>query len=377
MPVKTKKRRLHIRPRPFRLAGYILWLLIMLIMYVMFRSFLLLFFTVFLCVIPWIFVLGGYILAKRIRVAVEAGYVSYLRQGDEVSPTVRVYNPLWIGSLDVSINIRLYNELFDRPEDAGKLKVSLPVVGRDIKRAEGVSELMLPLTIKRIGGYRIDICDYSVQDYLGIVRFCYDAGDMPSHTAVFQALPTTEKYEAPDPETISAGMTEVEESNRKGSDFSEVSDIREYMPGDRIRDIHWKLSARQDELMVKLRTQLAGMELVAVIVPDEDDRITEEIYTYSYRELRSWSEGETDIELRVYSRATYGFETFLLDRPGSVDEAFADLVRTNYHEHIAEDGSAEALESIITNLYPYLNGYIRFGIMSDNSVGYEVQGSVD
>ena len=39
--------------------------------------------------------------------------------------------------------------------------------------------------------------------------------------------------------------------HRKGQDYSELFQIREYVPGDNIRHIHWKLSGRNDELMVK------------------------------------------------------------------------------------------------------------------------------
>ena len=38
---------------------------------------------------------------------------------------------------------------------------------------------------------------------------------------------------------------------RKGQDYSEVFQIREYVPGDNVKHIHWKLSGRTDDLMVK------------------------------------------------------------------------------------------------------------------------------
>ena len=38
---------------------------------------------------------------------------------------------------------------------------------------------------------------------------------------------------------------------RKGQDYSEIFQIREYVPGDNVRHIHWKLSGRSDDLMVK------------------------------------------------------------------------------------------------------------------------------
>lgn len=39
--------------------------------------------------------------------------------------------------------------------------------------------------------------------------------------------------------------------NRKGSDASEVLDIREYAAGDDLKTVHWKLSSKSDELLVK------------------------------------------------------------------------------------------------------------------------------
>lgn len=38
---------------------------------------------------------------------------------------------------------------------------------------------------------------------------------------------------------------------RKGKDVGEVHDLREYQPGDSMRAVHWKLSAKLDELIVK------------------------------------------------------------------------------------------------------------------------------
>ena len=38
---------------------------------------------------------------------------------------------------------------------------------------------------------------------------------------------------------------------KKGNDRSEVFDLREYQPGDDVRSIHWKLSGKMDELLVK------------------------------------------------------------------------------------------------------------------------------
>lgn len=47
------------------------------------------------------------------------------------------------------------------------------------------------------------------------------------------------------------GETDVYDDNRPGKDNSQIYQIREYQHGDRLQNVHWKITARQDELMVK------------------------------------------------------------------------------------------------------------------------------
>lgn len=50
---------------------------------------------------------------------------------------------------------------------------------------------------------------------------------------------------------IGEGENELYSPNRPGDDPTEIFAIREYEGGDKIRNIHWKLSSKMDELMVK------------------------------------------------------------------------------------------------------------------------------
>ena len=51
--------------------------------------------------------------------------------------------------------------------------------------------------------------------------------------------------------TVGATRNDGVMQNRKGSDASEMFDIRDYVPGDDIRTIHWKLSGKTDEMIVR------------------------------------------------------------------------------------------------------------------------------
>ena len=52
-------------------------------------------------------------------------------------------------------------------------------------------------------------------------------------------------------EAVGAAEADGLMQNRRGSDPSEIFDIRDYVPGDDIRTIHWKLSCKTDGLIVR------------------------------------------------------------------------------------------------------------------------------
>lgn len=65
-----------------------------------------------------------------------------------------------------------------------------------------------------------------------------------------------------------SGMPEQEGilQNRKGTDRSEVFDTREYIPGDDIRSVHWKLSEKVGKLLVRESSDPSHYDLL--LLPD-------------------------------------------------------------------------------------------------------------
>lgn len=163
------------------------------------------------------------------------------------------------------------------------------------------------------------------------------------------------------------GMNEVEESKLKGSDFSDVSQVREYIPGDAMKNIHWKLSAKRDNLMVKERLQMSSRKLLIVLRLEkrsgaETDRVVETLYSFGNFMIRNrvplticwWSEKFNEIReedaqseeewLQVmlhifYTRAGSGFieENFRSLHPGQGYVLAAD-------GSIATEGGIDGLE---------------------------------
>lgn len=63
----------------------------------------------------------------------------------------------------------------------------------------------------------------------------------------------------------------VHERNAKGSDPSEIFEIREYRMGDRPQQIHWKLSAKEQELMSKEFSDSIGESFEVFLCNDYSD----------------------------------------------------------------------------------------------------------
>ena len=72
--------------------------------------------------------------------------------------------------------------------------------------------------------------------------------------------------EHPEPCSYIEGFPGENESRKRGVEFNPDYEIREYSAGDELKNIHWKLSAKQGEMMVRERLS-AGREKINVLLP--------------------------------------------------------------------------------------------------------------
>lgn len=98
------------------------------------------------------------------------------------------------------------------------------------------------------GCVRVTVVHVKCYDLLGI--FCWTRpGSAQQEILVYPAELQLNTQLMRRPETILSG--ELYDQNRKGQDVSEVSGLREYEKGDSLGSIHWKLSSKLDELIVR------------------------------------------------------------------------------------------------------------------------------
>lgn len=186
------------------------------------------------------------ILRKRVSVAVDCK--NPLAEKDAIDKPARA-----VITLSVENRSRLFpvtkgiaRVRYENPfsGDKGKLKIRFSVdTGKKRDRR-------IPVIMDNCGNVAITVEKVRIYDYLNI--FAWTIGKNFETQDVLVLPPTKEMYLGKD-----KWYNETSEDSdrfsvyKKGDDPSEIFDIRDYADGDKIQRIHWKLSSKTGNLMVK------------------------------------------------------------------------------------------------------------------------------
>ena len=108
-----------------------------------------------------------------------------------------------------------------------------------------VQSMRLPIHAAHVGVFSVGLHSCTVEDLLGLFSRTVA---LPGAQVELSVLPRTFPTE---PLTLSPGDPGSEIMARATEDLSAPSDVRAYQPGDAMKKIHWKLSLRKGELMVR------------------------------------------------------------------------------------------------------------------------------
>lgn len=325
--------------RPVRIFSYLVLFLLDILLYKILQSYFLLVIAVIMAVFPFFSIWGMNRLCHVLQFMVSIGQDTTVCD-DEVCLEIHISNPFWYAALDSRILLRVANVFY---ETSSEITVSMPV------RMRGESVLRLPVQVKDVGRFRIECLRLVIQDMLGMI--CYPV--KVSGDCEFCVYPRGKKGDDIEITGFLAGAVESEESHSKGSDFSEVSDIREYIPGDRIRDIHWKLSAKQDILMVKERIAMAGTEMVILLQFSSSKEQSQEIVETAYGLGRTLIRSQLPVRLLCWNQRLYEFDEFCCGTETELLEAFGDIFQTSLFQRLSEEQLI-----YMKNCYPYLGSYL-------------------
>ncbi len=132
----------------------------------------------------------------------------------------------------------------------------------------------VPLDTSRVGLVSIVLKEATLIDAIGTDRsklFCAFEGSY----AVYPSIPQVDAYFGRLAQTDSSNATY--DQDKKGRDESEVFDLRDFRRGDAMRTVHWKLSARFEDLVVREASRPVDSRTILIfggIVPTDESEET-------------------------------------------------------------------------------------------------------
>lgn len=243
---------------------YIVIILLDIFVMVVFHSYINFILLVGLVLFPIYSLVGVSRARDKVSVKIETP-IEPMIKGEEFEVRFVLSNDSWFPLVNVNLNLELSNAFYG---NSGNHVLNVPV------RAKKETEVTYPIVMEYCGRFHIEISEITFVDVLGIREIRMEVNES-SECLIFPNGPERNKEAG---QIYLRGVTEAMESKEKGYDFSDVSGIREYIPGDKLQNIHWKLSVKKDELMVKERVNLSAMQLnVLVDLANDEDMCAEAV----------------------------------------------------------------------------------------------------
>ncbi len=124
-------------------------------------------------------------------------------------------------------------------------------IGRNSSQSLSISpksgkEFIFDMECKFRGEYDVGLSEIYIEDFLGLIKLKYKIPE-PKKIIVYPKI-----EHLPNFSILSSGSTDSQSAeNGLQYNMNNIKDIREYIDGDSFRKIHWKLTARNDRLMIK------------------------------------------------------------------------------------------------------------------------------
>ena len=190
--------------------------------------------------------------------------------------------------------------------------------------------LRMPIHASHVGVFQVGIRSAAVEDLLGIYRRRFSGSATPFEMAI---LPRT--FDT-DPLEMAPGDPGTELMARATEDLNAPSDIRSYQPGDAMKKIHWKLSLRKGELMVRKYDEPVLQEVLAVMDcsrppawghPQAEADVRDALLETAASVFES--QCRTDHVIRLPLLGSHPTD---LDKRMGINLAFEDLARVDFSE---------------------------------------------
>ena len=332
-----------VRISPLHLTAFLLVYLGDLLFFFALRGYFFLVTGIFLTVsVPLSFCMA-WLLAKHVTGTISCELPhgeKVIRQGEQANIFFSMTNQSWFCALNSTWFLTIGNSFY-ATSDLQKLLLSIPPHGK--------KQFQMPVTITDLGRIAFVCREFYIADLLGIFLIHTDC-DIECDLFTLPKADTHVDVKLPDSYT---GAAELSESQKKGSDYTEVSDIRTYAPGDRPRDIHWKLSARQGELMVKERISLSGSEHILLLDLPSEKVHAEKLLKEGYHKINGLLNSHMAVRLLVWNNPSFTFETYSCTSLDELEAAYCEIFQSDLLSH-----SSGLMQQYMKNCFPQLESYL-------------------
>lgn len=255
----------HIKIKIFRILSYlIVYGIFGVSLFIYLRGYISIILLAVFIVVPVCEVIVAIKLYDSVKVSLSVSdNTLYIR--DRLGIGINVENSSLLSALNLMCEIKLDNLYFDLKQSQ---RVIIPIHPR-----KTISHPVI-FDTNYIGLIQAQISRYVIKDVFGFVEI---SDENPGNFTYISILPQLKEAEDSIKESLVMGVNDNEDNTRKGNEFAETGNIREYVPGDRIKDIHWKLSAKRDFLLVMERISTSESRLVLWIGSSNGKKVCEMI----------------------------------------------------------------------------------------------------
>ena len=346
--MKIQKDGIRIRVCLARIVCYLVLLAILIAWYLFLKSHLLMTTVVIMFLLPACSMGSAWWMSRSLSVSLYA-MQPVLQEKQEGIWRIRIQNDSYGLALSCTLFGTVGNVFLGT---SGEIKVEMPI------SMKGMEYMDLPLGVQYCGLVQVGIHALEYGDPMGLLRIKIPMQVFAESVVLPNARQETEEHR----DGYQAGISEAEESLSKGHDFSEVTDMREYRPGDRIKDIHWKLSAKKQDLMVKERASVAQSQVVLLIDLSGDYEMISQILGLAYGVTEGFLENYVPVRLLWWEEQQYDFGEILMAETAGLETGFAKLM----HSHICR--TKQNLPELMLRIRPTLHSFVYL---------HEMQGAAD
>ena len=195
---------------------------------------------------------------RKVHVAVSVS-MQTIGRGVDNAIIFRLTNETLIPQPRIYLHYRIFNDLNTN---------DLEFISEVYVGPRESSDYKIPIKFSNCGDYHVVLTEYECKDLFGFLHRTIKTKD----SAEAFILPSEINFAGT--VNLAGGASDDEtviEVFAKGNDTSEIFEIRDYRIGDRPQQIHWKLSAKEQELMVKEFSDVMGESYDILLCDDYSD----------------------------------------------------------------------------------------------------------